>query len=58
VGFVGLARLPRPSGATSGHGLPSMQERAEALGGRVTVHHQGARGTRIQVHVPLSGAAA
>lgn len=55
VGFAGPARQ---GGSTSGHGLPSMRERAEALGGQVTVHHERARGTRIRVHVPLSGAAA
>ena len=42
---------PRPDGV----GLHSMRERAEELGGRLTVVSEPARGTRVQLELPLTG---
>lgn len=51
VGFDPRTMAPR------GHsGMLSMRERAELLGGGVTVESQPGRGTRIVVFVPLRGA--
>jgi signal transduction histidine kinase len=42
-------RLPRRG---SGFGLVSMRERAEALGGRLTVASRPGEGTRVELVVP------
>ena len=39
-----------------GHGLTGMRERARLLGGRLQINSHPARGTRVQVLVPLEGA--
>ncbi|WP_244532994.1 sensor histidine kinase [Geitlerinema sp. PCC 9228] len=44
-----------PSANTTGFGLQSMRERAEALGGRLTLHSQPGRGCQIRVTVPQEG---
>jgi signal transduction histidine kinase len=45
-----------PSGSFPGHlGLRSMQERAEAIGGNLTITSAPGSGTRIGVRVPLVG---
>jgi signal transduction histidine kinase len=40
---------------TSGHGLEGMRERIEALGGRVEVRSEPARGFRVDAWLPLAG---
>jgi signal transduction histidine kinase len=49
-----------PTEAASGTslGLLGMRERAALLGGRVEINGAPGRGTIVQVHVPLHGAAA
>lgn len=45
-----------PSGSFPGHlGLRSMHERAEAVGGCLTVQSAPGHGTRINVRTPLAG---
>jgi len=41
-----------------GHGLIGMRERLEALGGRLEIHSEAARGFEINAWIPLSGGAA
>ena len=42
------------SGGHEGHGLSSMRERTEGLGGRLELSSQAAQGTTLKVTVPLS----
>jgi signal transduction histidine kinase len=39
----------------AGFGLDSMRQRAELMGGRLTVASQPANGTRVTLHLPLKG---
>ncbi len=41
-----------------GHGLVGMRERLEAVGGRLEIHSEAARGFEINAWIPLSGGAA
>ncbi len=41
-----------------GHGLIGMRERVEAVGGRLEIHSEAARGFEINAWIPLSGGAA
>jgi len=41
------------TGRTSGVGLESMRERAEELGGRLSISHRLGGGTRIEAHLPV-----
>lgn len=41
-----------------GHGLVGMRERLEAVGGRLEIHSEAARGFAINAWIPLSGGAA
>jgi signal transduction histidine kinase len=43
-------------GAHDGHGLPSMQDRARRLGGRLEITSDPGRGTTVALSVPLAGA--
>ncbi|MEU6055346.1 ATP-binding protein [Streptomyces xanthochromogenes] len=49
-GFESSSPLPVPH---EGHGLRSMAERIEALGGRLAVRSAPAVGTRVEIHVPV-----
>jgi signal transduction histidine kinase len=48
----GFARR-HASNARSGYGLTSMQQRAERLGGKITIESHPLRGTRVVAVVPL-----
>ena len=41
------------NGGMGGHGLVSMQRRAQALGGRLDIESQPGKGTRVTLRVPL-----
>ena len=45
---------PTNAGTLSGHGLSNMAERARALGGRLVVVSEPARGTEVRVEVPVA----
>jgi signal transduction histidine kinase len=42
-----------PAGTPSGVGLTSMRERAAELGGRLSIHAEPGRGTRVEAWLPL-----
>ncbi|MSP60177.1 MAG: PAS domain S-box protein [Myxococcales bacterium] len=44
----------RPPGAGSGLGLSTCRNIVESLGGRIEVHSDGKRGTRVQVRLPAA----
>lgn len=41
-----------PAGATTGHGLGSIEERLSRIGGSVTVHSSPGEGTEVQMSIP------
>jgi PAS domain S-box-containing protein len=43
----------RPPGASGGHGIPGMRERAELLGGELCVERPPEGGTLVELRVPL-----
>ncbi|HXF82506.1 MAG TPA: histidine kinase [bacterium] len=50
---VGIAARSRAPQAGSGFGLQTMQERAEAIGGRLTLRARPGGGTVVEVEVPV-----
>ncbi|KZS66338.1 ATPase [Mycobacterium kansasii] len=55
VGFDLTADRRNRSGAGGGYGLMSMSERAELVGGRLTIRSRPGSGTAVVVTVPLDG---
>ena len=51
----GFPDFPQPNGASRRYGLATMRERAEGLGGALTIATGPGQGTRIAVAVPLRG---
>jgi signal transduction histidine kinase len=49
---VGIAAASRGAQGGTGFGLQTMQERAEAIGGRLTLHTRPGGGTVVEVEVP------
>ncbi|HEY6447542.1 MAG TPA: two-component regulator propeller domain-containing protein [Acidobacteriaceae bacterium] len=45
-----------PDGASGHYGITGMRERAEAIGGRLTMESQAGAGTRVRLQLPLSAA--
>ena len=43
-----------PSSGDSGHGLESMRRRTEALGGELQIDSRDAKGTTLELRIPLS----
>jgi signal transduction histidine kinase len=51
---IGMAVSPDDAVSQGRYGLLGMRERAESVGGRVTVHSQAGRGTVVRCAVPLT----
>ena len=54
AGFDESMVRPRADGSGSGHGLRTMRERAESLGGRLTIGRRPDGGTAVEVIVPAT----
>ena len=52
IGFDSAAQV-HPTDAGSGYGMHSMAERAELVGGRLTVHSRPGSGTTVFATVPM-----
>lgn len=52
---LGFTAAPTAGNTDAGHGLAAARERAESLAGRLRIASEEGQGTRLEVHLPLSG---